>query len=342
MSPRRRIDFNEELEVTAQATAQSKTRAARPQPETKSRSKPRLRSYWREYASISPFFVLFTLFGIIPLIYAIYLSMVKWDGLSSPLFVGGAQWARLFSTPDVWQALTNTVLIFAFGQIPVILGALIGAALLSQPRLRFRSFYQTAFFLPQVTSLVAVAIVFQSIFSDKFGLMNDILKAIGLPAQGWLSNSWEMKVVIALMIIWRGFGYFLIIFMAGMSSIDQSLFEAARVDGAGPRRIFTGITIPLLVPTIVFVALTGTIAGLQIFTEPQILFSGSTSVGGPNNGGMTMMLLQYQYLGGVGSTDLSVQPDLGFASVIGWVIFVLLVVIAVANSRLLRSSWREN
>ncbi|HEX4402871.1 MAG TPA: sugar ABC transporter permease [Galbitalea sp.] len=282
------------------------------------------------------------MFGIIPLIYAIYLSLLKWDGLSNPIFVGGAQWVRLFTTPDVWQALGNTVLIFAFGQIPVILGALVGASLLSQPRLRFRSFYQTAFFLPQVTSLVAVAIVFQSIFSDKYGLMNDVLKAIGLPQQGWLSNSWEIKAVIALMIIWRGFGYFLIIFMAGMSSIDQSLFEAARVDGAGPRRIFTAITIPLLIPTIVFVALTGTIAGLQIFTEPQVLFSGSTSAGGPNNAGMTMMLLQYQYLGGVGSADISVQPDLGFASVIGWVIFILLVVIAVANNRLLRNSWREN
>jgi cellobiose transport system permease protein len=144
------------------------------------------------------------------------------------------------------------------------------------------------------------------------------------------------------MIIWRGFGYFLIIFMAGMASIDQSLFEAARVDGAGPRRIFTAITIPLLVPTIVFVALTGTISGLQIFTEPQILFTGSTSVGGPNSAGMTLMLLQYQYLGGVGSSDISVQPDLGFASVIGWVIFVLLIVVAVTNNRLLRNSWRES
>jgi len=168
--------------------------------------------------------------------------------------------------------------------------------------------------------------------------MNHLLKIVGIPAQNWLSNPWEMKIVIALMIIWRGFGYFLIIFMAGMSSIDQSLYEAARMDGAGPRRILWSLTLPLLSPTIIFVALTGTIAGLQIFTEPQILFGGS---GGPNNGGITMMLLQYQYLGGVGSTDLSVQPNLGFAAVIGWVIFILLVLIALANTRLLRNSWRE-
>jgi cellobiose transport system permease protein len=296
-------------------------------------------SYWREYAAIAPFFILFTAFGAFPLLYAVYLSMVKWDGISNPIFVGGAQWVRLFTTSEVWSALGNTALIFAFGQIPVVIGALLGAALMSQPRLRLRSFYQTAFFLPQVTSLVAVAIVFQSIFSDKFGLMNDVLKALGLPAQNWLANPWEMKVVIALMIIWRGFGYFLIIFMAGMSSIDPSLHEAARVDGAGPARIFRSITIPLLSPTIIFVAVTGTIAGLQIFTEPQILFTGS---GGPNNGGITMMLLQYEYLGGTGTTNLSVQPDLGFASVIGWVVFLLLVVIALANTRLLRNSWREN
>jgi cellobiose transport system permease protein len=296
-------------------------------------------SYWREYASIAPFFVLFTAFGFFPLVYAVYLSMVKWDGISSPIFVGRAQWVRLFTTTEVWSALGNTALIFAFGQIPVVIGALLGAALMSQPRLRLRSFYQTAFFLPQVTSLVAVAIVFQSIFGDKFGLMNDFLKTLGLPTQNWLANPWEMKMVIALMIIWRGFGYFLIIFMAGMAAIDQSLYEAARVDGAGPRRILWSLTLPLLSPTIVFVAVTGTISGLQIFTEPQILFGGS---GGPNNGGITMMLLQYQYLGGVGSTDLSVQPDLGFASVIGWVIFILLVVIALANTRLLRNSWKES
>jgi cellobiose transport system permease protein len=331
--------FDEEFAVTTDVQVTTGSRLARRPGHAVAPVKHTIATYWREYAAIAPFFVLFAAFGAFPLIYAIYLSMLKWDGISDPIFVGGAQWVRLFTTSEVWSALGNTALIFAFGQIPVVIGALLGAALMSQPRLKLRSFYQTAFFLPQVTSLVAVAIVFQSIFGDKFGLVNVVLKALGLPEQNWLANPWEMKVVIALMIIWRGFGYFLIIFMAGMSSIDPSLYEAARVDGAGPARIFRSLTLPLLRPTIVFVAVTGTIAGLQIFTEPQILFRGS---GGPNDGGITMMLLQYQYLGGTGSTNLSVQPDLGFASVIGWVVFLLLVVIALANTRILRSSWKQD
>jgi ABC-type sugar transport system permease subunit len=128
-----------------------------------------------------------------------------------------------------------------------------------------------------------------------------------------------MKLVIAMMVVWRGFGYFLILFMAGISAIDRSIGEAAQIDGAGAVRVFRSITLPLLTPTMVFVTLTGAIAGMQIFTEPQLLFKGT---GGPNNGSLTMMLLQYEYLGGIGSsgTVQLVKPDLGFAAVIGWVI----------------------
>jgi cellobiose transport system permease protein len=291
--------------------------------------------YWREYLAISPFFVLFAAFGVIPLIFAVYLSTQKWDGLGASLFVGWDQWVRLFNTPDVWLALSNTFVIFAMGQIPVVIAALIGATLVSLPRLRFRSFYQTAFFLPQVTSLVAVAIVFQSIFGTRFGLVNHLLGFMGLPAQRWLEDPVLIKIVIAMMIIWRGFGYFLVIFLAGMASIDPALYEAARVDGAGPIRILWSITLPMLIPTILFVSLTATISGLQMFTEPQILFSGT---GGPNNSALTMMLLQFQYLGGPSTGAQTVLPDLGFATVIGWVIFIILVALGALGIRGLRSA----
>ncbi|MFJ5779783.1 carbohydrate ABC transporter permease [Streptomyces sp. NPDC093094] len=296
--------------------------------------------HWRDYASIAPFFVLFAAFGVVPLLYALYLSTLQWDGISDPEFVGLDQWARLFDTPDVVTAAGNTVIIFLLGQIPVAIGALIAAAMLSQPRLRFRGFYQTAFFLPQVTSVVAVTIVFQSLFAEKYGFVNNILDMLGLPAQQWLSEPWKMKVVIALMVIWRGFGYFLLLFMAGIAAIDRSLVEAAQIDGANPVRIFRSITLPMLTPTLVFVTLTGAIAGMQIFTEPQVLFNFTGNPGGPNNGGLTMMLLQYEYLGGIGSTGTIqlVKPDLGFAAVIGWVIFIALVLLALINNRFLRKS----
>ncbi|MFC8266887.1 carbohydrate ABC transporter permease [Streptomyces cinereoruber] len=305
--------------------------------------KEALLSHWREYVAIAPFFVLFAAFGIIPLVYALYLSTQRWDGLTEPEFVGLDQWARLFDTTEVVTAAGNTALVFLLGQIPVVVGALIAATLLSRPRLRFRGLYQTAFFLPQVTSVVAVTIVFQSLFANQYGFVNNILSALGLSTQEWLSDPWKMKLVIALMVIWRGFGYFLLLFMAGISAIDRSVLEAAQIDGAGPVRSFWSIILPLLAPTMVFVTLTGAIAGVQIFTEPQVLFAQTGSAGGPNNGGLTMMLLQYEYLGGIGSsgTNQLVKPDLGFAAVIGWVIFLALVLLALLNNRLLRRSFGD-
>jgi cellobiose transport system permease protein len=302
------------------------------------RQRRRIMTHWRDYTSVAPFFVLFASFGIIPLVYAVYLSTQSWDGLSDPKFVGLDQWARLFTTPAVGTAAVNTIVIFLLGQVPVVLGALVAAAMLTAPRLKFRAFYQTAFFLPQITSIVAVAIVFQSLFAAKYGFINNVLTAVGLPEQDWLTDPLKMKLVIALMVVWRGFGYFLILFMAGISAIDRSVLEAAQLDGAGALRTFSGIILPLLAPTLLFVFLTGTIGGLQIFTEPQVLFGGA---GGPNQGGLTLMLLQYEYLGGVGSAGsvALVRPDLGFASVLGWVIFIALVLLALINNRLLRSSF---
>ncbi|MCU1527585.1 MAG: binding-protein-dependent transport system inner rane component [Frondihabitans sp.] len=293
-------------------------------------------AYWREYVSIAPFFIVFACFSIIPLGYAAYLSTQKWDGIGTSKYVGLDQWTRLFTSGDFWYAAGNTFLIFAMGQIPVVIGALVAAVILSQPRLRGRAFYQAAFFLPQVTSLVVVAVVFQAVFSNQFGIVNVIARVLGLPQSDLLNEPWGIRIVIALMIIWRGFGYFLVVFMAGLSAIDTSLFEAARIDGGGPLRILTSITVPLLRPTVIFVTLTGTISGLQIFTEPQLLFGGGNGVG---NGGLTMMLLQYQYLGGPGSAGASspVHADLGYATVIGWATFAILLVIAAVTYRFLKN-----
>lgn len=292
-------------------------------------------AYWREYLSVAPFFLVFIAFALIPLIYAAYLTTQSWDGLGPSEFVGLQQWERFFRKGDFWPAMGNTILIFLMGQIPVVLGALVAAVVLARPKLRGRGFYQTAFFLPQVTSLVAITVVFQSFFSGRFGFVNLIASYLGLPIVDWLNDPWGTRIVIALMIFWRGFGYFLVIFLAGLSAIDRSLYEAATLDGASGTRTFWSITVPLLRPTLLFVILTGTISGLQIFTEPQLLFSGQA---GPQDAGLTMMLLQYQYLGGPGSVAgySPVPTDLGYATVIGWATFILLLGIAMINYRLLK------
>lgn len=291
-----------------------------------------LRHYWREYLSIAPFFILFACFGIAPLIYAVYLSMLSWDGLGEPSFVGFAQFERLLTSGDFANALWNTVVIFLLGQIPVVVGALIAAVLLSHPKVRGRAFYQTFFFLPQVTSIVAIAVVFQSLFSEGYGVINRLLGIFGIDAVPWLTSPWGVKIVIALMIIWHGLGYFMVIFLAGISGIDPALYEAAELDGAGPLRRFVSITLPMLRPTLIFVIVTGSIGGLQLFTQPQVLLNGSA---GPGDSGLTMMYLQVMYMGGSASGN-NVVPDLGYAAAIGWGIFIVLVGLAAMNARFLR------
>lgn len=292
-------------------------------------------SYWREYISVAPFFVLFAAFGLVPLGFAVFLSLQSWDGLGAYEFVGFAQFERLFGDERFVTAGVNTVVIFVLGQIPVVLGALIAASILSRPGLKGKGFYSTLLFLPQVTSLVAVAVVFQSLFSNEYGIINNFLVGIGLDRLPWMSDTLLVKIVIAAMVIWRGLGYFLVVFLAGMSAIPTDVYDAARIDGAGAIRTFWSITLPLLRPSIIFVSLTGTIAGLQMFTEPRVLFDGGS---GPNDGALTMMLMQVQYMGGGAGQRI---PDLGYATVIGWAVFAILIVVAIFNTRLLRLAERD-
>lgn len=298
------------------------------------RDQPRWRRsarYWREYLSISPFFILFAAFGLAPLIYSVHLSTLSWSGLGEAEFVGLDQFRRVLFDGEFALAFRNTVVIFVMGQIPVVIGALVGAVLLSNKRLIGRGFYQTLFFLPQVTSIVAIAIIFQSLFSRDYGIINRLLEMVGLSGVPWLTSPLGVQVVIALMIIWHSLGFFMVIFLAGLSGIDPSLYEAAEIDGASPSRRFFSITLPLLRPTIVFVAITGSIGGMQLFTQPQVLLNGGT---GPGDSGLTMMYLQVMYLG-TGSSA-SVMPDLGYAAAIGWAIFFVLIILAAVNARFLK------
>lgn len=306
-----------------------------PSSRTRRRGRRGLLRYWREYLAISPFYILFAVFGLFPLVFAVYLSMVSWDGLGQPEWVGLAQFERLLRSGEFLGALGNTVIIFLMAQIPVILASLAAAAMLSSPRLRGKGVYQTLFFLPQVTSIVAVAIIFQSLFSNEYGIINGMLETLGVMGLPWMTTEWGVRLVVALMIFWRSFGYFVVIFLAGISSIPPSLYEAARLDGAGSWRVLRSITVPMIWPTILFVAVTGTISGFQIFTEPQVLTNG---LGGPDRSVVTLMFLQVGYMG---ATLPTVRTDLGFATAIGWGIFVVLIVLALLNSRVIASRRKE-
>ncbi len=281
-----------------------------------------LRRFWPQYTAIAPFYILFLVFGLFPLLFSIYISFTAWDGMGTMKFVGLSQYRYLVTDGRFWNAVTNTFIIWIISTVPMLFLALVIAFLLHQ-NIRFKGFYRVAFFIPNVTSMVAMAIVFGSVFSDSFGLINSALTAIGASGIPWLSSPWGIKVTIAAMVIWRWTGYNSILYLAGLQAIPTELYESARVDGARMWQIFLRITIPMLRPVILFTVITSTIGGLSLFTEPQVLLG---NTGGPGEAGMTIVLYQYY--------QAFTQFDFGYGAAIAWALFIIAVVFAAINWRL--------
>ncbi len=296
------------------------------------RPKPRsVLGYWRLYLAISPFYLLFLCFGLIPVGFSLYLSFHRWDGLGSMEYAGLSQYRYLLSDTQFWNSLTNTLIIWAIATLPMLFIALVTAVMLNSA-VRFKNFYRFAYFLPNVTSVVAVAIIFTSIFSTNFGLANAVLQGLGLDQVAWLNTDWGIKISIAVLMTWQWTGYNALIFLAGLQTIPSELYEAARVDGAGPVQTFFRITVPMMRPIILFALVVSTVTGLQSFTEPQVLLANtnntSTFAGGPGNSGQTMVLYFFQQ-----SFD---NNDFGYGAAIAWGIFLVVAIFSIVNWRLVQ------
>ncbi|CAL9629302.1 Lactose transport system permease protein LacF [Streptomyces sp. enrichment culture] len=288
-------------------------------------------SHWRLYAAISPFYLLFLCFGLVPVGFSLYLSFHRWDGLGAMEWAGLAQFRYLIGDTDFWSSIGNTLVIWALATFPMIFLAMVTAVMLNSA-VRFKNVYRFAYFLPNVTSIVAVAIVFGSVFSTNFGLMNALLQAVGLDQVAWLNTPWGIKVAIATLMTWQWTGYNAIIFLAGLQTIPGELYEAARIDGAGPVQTFFRVTLPLLRPTLLFVLVVSTVTGLQSFAEPQVLLqttaNESTFSGGPDHAGRTMVLYFFQQ-----TFD---NNDFGYGAAVAWGIFLVVVLFSIINWRLVR------
>lgn len=292
--------------------------------------------YWRQYSAISPFFLVFMGFNLIPVGFTLYLAFQRWDGLGDMQFVGLDQFRYMWQDPVFWLSVRNTIVIWVLATFPMLFLSLVLANLLNAS-IRFTGFYRVAYFLPNVTSLVAIAIFFFAVFSSQYGIVNATLHALHLPEVPWMSNSWGIKLVIAMLMMWQWTGYNAIIYLAGLQAIPTQLYEAAKIDGAGAVQIFFRITIPMLRPIILFTLIVSTVTGLQSFTEPQVLF-GSTAANNPNSGGpgqagLTMMLYFYHQ-----AFDAN---DYGYAAAIVWALFLLILLFAVINWRLVARSERS-
>lgn len=291
------------------------------------RSRRALRS-WPMYVAIAPFFILFLVFGVYPTIYSLVLSFQKWNGLGEPTWVGFQNFAQLFTDPTFYLSIRNTFIIFVLSTVPMLIIALAIAAMLNNA-VRFSTTLRIAYFVPNITSVVAMAVLFGSIFGENFGIANALLNSLGLPDVPWLSTPWGIQLTVSLLITYQWTGYNAIIFLAGMQSIGGEVYEAAKLDGAGPIRSFFSITLPLLRPTILFVLVVSTITGLQSFTEAQVL-TGTASTTNPNSGGagqggLTMVLYFYQ--------QAFSYNRFGYGAAIAWGVFLIVVIFTIISWR---------
>ncbi|GGV70216.1 carbohydrate ABC transporter permease [Streptomyces massasporeus] len=284
--------------------------------------------------AISPFYMLFAVFGAFPVVFSMYLSVQDWDGIGDMRFVGLKQYGWLLKDSVFWHSVLNTFEIWFLSTVPMLFLALVLAFLLHS-QVRFAGAYRVAYFIPNVTSMVAMTIVFGSVFAQA-GLANALLRAVGLDGIGWLSSEWGIKASVSIMIIWRWVGYNALIFLAGLQAIPTEHFEAARVDGANSWQTLFRVVVPQLRPVVLFAAVTSTINGLQIFTESQVLFQ-STDVGttgGPGQEGMTIVLYLWQ--------KAFKEHQFGYGAAMGWLLFAIIAVFTIINWRLVSGSDRDD
>lgn len=267
---------------------------------------------------LSPALLTIGVFFALPIAAGFLLSLTDFDiyslgSLENVRVVGLRNYVRLLADPLLWKAMRNTAF-FLFVGGPLTLGVALAAALLLQaPVARFKGVFRTIFFTPYVTTLVAVAVVFRYLYHPRFGLIDRVLGGFGIPPIDWLGDPrWAMPAIV-LLAVWKNFGYATILFVAGLQAIPESLYEAARLEGAGPVQTFRKITVPLLAPTFLFLGVMTTIGYFQFFAEPYVMTGG----GGPLNATLSVGLLMYK--------NGFRWWSMGYAAAIAFVLFVVVL-----------------
>ncbi|MDC3417025.1 carbohydrate ABC transporter permease [Aquibacillus salsiterrae] len=271
------------------------------------------------YLYVSPFFILFAIFGLFPILFSFYLGFQKWNGLGEMEFVGLQNFKWVLTDPLFWKSLYNTLIMWVLGTLPQLLVGIVLAYALNSTLIKAKSFFRVSIFMPYVTSTVAVAIVFGIMFNDQdYGLFNILLGLFGIDPMSWSTSEWGLKVAISTMVFWRWIGYNTIIYLAGLQAIPNELYEAAQIDGATIRQKIQYITIPMLRPIIILTVFTSTIGALQLFTEP-LIYIGRTF----REEGITVVLYLYR--------EAFVNLAFGPASASAIVLFFIILILSGIN-----------
>ena len=277
---------------------------------------------WRNtvagWSFILPNFVGFAVLTLVPVVALFYLSFTSWNVFGLAEWTGTANFTRLWHDASFWTALRNTAYYSAL-HIPLTMAAALGLALLLNRRVRGVAFFRTAAFFPYITSIVAIAAVWNILFSPEYGPINGLLRAVGIDdPPGWTTTTaWSMPAVI-LVGVWREMGYYMLLYLAGLQTIPAQLYEAATIDGAGAWQRFRGVTLPSLRHTTFFVVVILTINSLKVFDLILVL-----TQGGP--GQSTLVLSQYIYQKGF------VESQFGYASAVSIVLFAICFLVTVVQ-----------
>jgi multiple sugar transport system permease protein len=246
------------------------------------------------WAFVVPALALIGVFFFVPVLAGLFLSFTDFDvyAIGRPdtaRFMGLENYRQVLANPLFWQALGNTFLFVILGGPLSVLTSLVAALLVSAKRVRYPGLFRSIFFMPVVTTLVAVAIVWRYLYHPQYGLLNWALGAVGIHPVDWLGDPhWAMFAII-LMAVWKNFGYNMLIFIAGLQSIPEDLYEAAHLDGAGSWAQFRHVTLPSLAPTFLFVGVMTMLGNFQLFAEPYVM-----TQGGPLKATTTVVLLMYE------------------------------------------------
>ncbi|HZN74724.1 MAG TPA: sugar ABC transporter permease [Micromonosporaceae bacterium] len=281
------------------------------------------------YLLISPFFVLFVIFGLFPIVFNGIVALRTWrlDDPSKDGWAGFENFKRLFGDEDFWNALYNTFGIFFMSTIPQLFLALVIANILNR-KLRGQTWFRVGILLPFVTPVTATALVFSVVFAKDFGLLNWMLGIVGIGEPNpidWRSSKLASWTAISTMVNWQWIGYNALLYLGAMQTVPRDLYEAAAMDGAGPWRQLWRITVPLIRPVIIFTVVIASIYGLQIFTQPMLFeLNAQAATGGANGEWQTVAQLIYK----VGWKNL----NLGYAAAMSWALFLIIVIVAAVNA----------
>ena len=285
---------------------------------------------WRNaapYLFIAPFFVLFIVFGIFPLGFSLWLSLHQWEpaaGLAAMRWVGLENYSFALTDPWFQRSLWNTLWFALVSGVPQHLVALPLAYYIHRRLKRSRDWVVGAYFIPYITSSVAIALIFATLYSKDYGVINAVLQAVGLAGDtDWLGDAAYTKPAVAFVIFWRYLGWNVVLYLSALQVVDNELFEAATLDGAGLWQQFWHITLPLLKPMIFFAVTLTLIGNLQLFEEPFILIDAEKGVA---QSVMTSAIFMYRLAFSDG--------DFGTASAVSWILFLIIAALTWANSKL--------